>query len=130
MKSLFVTFAALAGITTAHAAETWICSVIDAGKPQVIKLNVENGAVSLSSWGTRIIQKYQVVPSPDPKLRLIEDTKDSLIAIDKPAHVHESGQRSDLSVVVYALNKTTGELSRTMVSTATAASEMRGNCTQ
>jgi hypothetical protein len=91
------------GAASAQVGQVWSCSVVDNGKPQVVKLTVGKAAVSVSDWRTRLMDEM----IPDNKhsytLRLIADTKDVLVG--NPNVTKEVGQRSDVTTEMFAINR-------------------------
>jgi len=124
----FMLAIALCAVGQAAAAETWSCSVIDDGKPQIVKFTTTGGSVTMSDWGSRVMKDFGV--DATSKLRLITDTKDALVAIAEPYVNREPATWQEVSIKVYVIDKYTRELTITKASTATKVVEMKGNCAQ
>ncbi len=116
------------GAGASAAEETWSCSVIDEGKPQVIKLKVGKGTVSMSDWRVRLLAKFGIDKTDNTPLRLISDTKEALVAVSDVRVNNEPGTMSDVSMDTVAINKRTGAMTITTASTYSKPEETKGNC--
>jgi hypothetical protein len=116
------------GAGASAAEETWSCSVIDEGKPQVIKLKVGKGTVSMSDWRVRLLAKFGIDKTDNTTLRLISDTKEALVAVSDVRVNNEPGTMSDVSMDTVAINKKTGAMTITTASTYSKPEEVKGNC--
>src|ERR1700760_693115 len=82
----------------AAADEVWSCSVIDDGKPQVIKFRAVKGKVLMSDWRSRLMDKFAVSKEAENTLQLIADDKDSLVAVSGVRTEREAGQLQETSI--------------------------------
>jgi hypothetical protein len=130
MRHLLLSIALLGGAAPALALtnETWSCSIIEEGKPQVVKFRVYKGKVMMSDWRSRIMNKYAINKDDEGSLRLIADDKDSLVAASDVRTEREAGHLQETSIDVYAIDKYTGQLTITTANTGHAAVEIKGNC--
>ncbi|MGY3356430.1 hypothetical protein ACVWZK_003093 [Bradyrhizobium sp. GM0.4] len=112
----------------AAAEETWACSIVDDGKPQVIKFKIGKSTVSMSDWRSRLMSKFLIDKTDSNTLRLILDNKDAVVAVSEPRVNRETGTLQEVSMDTYAIDKYTGHLTITTAATATKAAEIKGNC--
>jgi hypothetical protein len=105
----------------------WACSVIDDGKPQVLKFTVQGAELSVSDWTSRLGESVVKGSSFAQKMRILEDSKSGLVAVGEPFH-SDPGERSNVGARVIVIDKRTGELVNTLVTTSGESSELRGNC--
>lgn len=118
---------ALAG--SARADGAWSCSIIDDGKPQVLKIVSYKGKATVSDWRGRLVSRM-MGKTGDEAAKIIKDDKDALIVTSEVRMQRESGQTQNVSVDVFAIDKKQDVISVTTVSTATPVSEVKGNCVQ
>jgi hypothetical protein len=120
----------LIGSTPAAAATTWICSVIQDGKPQVMKYTVEKNLVAVSDPLSRLIDKFVTTPGePLISLKLVEDSAKGLVAVGDGIST-APGELSNYSTRMLIINKHTGAMSYLLLSTLSEPSETKGNCTK
>jgi hypothetical protein len=112
----------------ALADDIWSCSIVDEGKPQVIKFHVGKGKVMMSDWRSRLMEKFSVNKDDENTLRLITDTKDALVAVSDVRVNREPGTMQEVSIDTYAIDKYTGMLTITTAATSAHVSEIKGNC--
>jgi hypothetical protein len=120
---------ALAAPTTAKANDTWFCSISKEGKPEVIKYTVDKHVITVTDRRTRLLEKYF---GPEPfttSMKIIEDNERGLIAVAS-GQGSEPGERSNYSSRMLIINKHTGEVSDTELSTFSAPVETKGTCTK
>jgi hypothetical protein len=129
-----VAVATLAGFSTAEADSMWVCSIVDKGKPQVIQHKVGKEGVAVRDWIGRLAEEFggpdMNSPGPDiytPSLKVVEDNARGLIAFSAGT-ASEAGQPSNYSSRMLIINKWTGDLSDTMLSTLSAPVETKGTC--
>jgi hypothetical protein len=60
-------------------------------------------------------------------MRIVEDSKKGLFAIGEPVH-SDPGERSNFGARIVMINKYTGEMLSTLLSTAGERNELIGNC--
>jgi hypothetical protein len=114
----------------AMADDVWSCSIVDDGKPQVIKFRVvgKDKKVMMSDWRSRLMEKYSINKDDENTLRLIVDTKEALVAVSDVRVNREAGTPQEVSMDTYAIDKYTAMLTITTAATASRASEIKGNC--
>lgn len=117
------------GACAAAAQDSWSCSVVDVGKPQVIKLTVGKSTVSMSDRRSRLLAKLEVNKTDATTLTLIADSKDALVAVSDVRFTDEPGTTSDVSIDTVVIDKRTGALTITTASTSTKPVELKGRCT-
>jgi hypothetical protein len=127
-KTLFLVAMAIAWAAPALADETWSCSIIEEGKPQVVKFRFSKGKISMSNWQSRLMNKFSVNNDDENALRLITDTKDALVAVSDVRVNREPGTMQEVSMDTYAIDKYTGMLTITTAATSAHVSEIKGNC--
>lgn len=125
---LVLAVAILAGLTTAKADITWVCSILEDGKPQVIKYAVGKNGVTVTDWRDRLGEKYVGPGVGGIRLKVVEDNAQGMVAVGAGSGT-EPGQRSNYSSRMLIINKHTGELSDSELSTLTAPVETKGLCT-
>jgi hypothetical protein len=114
----------------ALADEVWSCSIVDDGKPQVIKFRAvaKEKKVMMSDWRTRLMGRYSVNKDGEDALRLIADTNESMVAVSDVRTNREAGTLQETSMDTYAIDKYTGQLTITTANTGHPAGEIKGNC--
>lgn len=119
---------ACAASRTTAAEETWACSIIEDGKPQVIKFTSAKSSVRMSDWRSRLLGMFGTNMDDMNTLQLVADNKDALVAVSTPRVNREMGTTVEVSIDIYAIDKYTGQLTITTASTATNAGEIKGKC--
>jgi hypothetical protein len=114
---------------TAADAETWSCSVVDEGKPQVVKVTTNGGTATLNSYRQRLLKTY-MNEAGDVGANLIRDDRDSLVVVTDGKLTSDPGLIRDVQVDVVAIEKRSGKIAYTTVSTAYLPAELKGTCTQ
>jgi CBS domain-containing protein len=112
----------------AMADEVWSCSVIEDGKPQVIKFTVGKDSVSMSDWRTRLGTLVGIGSEGDIKLRLIANSKEAIVAVSEVRVNREPATLQETSIDVYAIDKKVSHLTITTANTAHKPDEIKGNC--
>ncbi len=113
----------------AKASTVWICSVIREGKPQTIKYTMSNGKIVPDDWVDRLYRRYSA-PTPSAandgtsEYKVIEDTDHGLVGVGRGAG------GADYYARILIINKTTGDMTDTVVSTLHPPAESKGACTQ
>jgi hypothetical protein len=125
---MFLAAIAVVLASPALADETWSCSVIDDGKPQVIKFTVGKDYISMSDWRTRLGTLVGIGSEGDSKLRRISNDKEAMVAVSDVRVNREKATLQETSIDVYAIDKYTGNLTITTVNTGHHATEIKGNC--
>ena len=130
MRQVFLSIAMLACAAgqAAAAEKTWACSIIEEGKPQVIKFKIGKSTVSMTDWRSRLMNSFGIDKSGDNTLRLIMDNKDALVAVSEPRVNREPATLQEVSMDTYAIDKYTGNLTITTANTGHNAVEIKGNC--
>ena len=127
---LLLTTAILAfAARSAAADDVWSCPVIQEGKPQVLKIKVGKTNALVSNWITRLSDEFGGDMNHDVALQAISNTKDALVLVSQVRIENEAGHLSEVSLETIAINKRTGELTITTVSTLNKPEEIKGNCT-
>jgi hypothetical protein len=131
MRNLLVLSAAvlLLAVPPAAADDVWSCSIIQEGKPQVLKIRVGKTTASMSTWITRLVDEFGSEKNNDFTLQPITNTRDAVVLLSPIRVEKEAAHRSEVSVDTIAINKRTGELSITTVSTLKKPDEIKGQCT-
>jgi hypothetical protein len=127
-KTMFLAVIAIAWAAPALADETWSCSIIEEGKPQVIKFTVGKDHVSMSDWRTRLGTLVGIGSEGDIKLRLISNDKEALVAVSDVRVNREKATLQETSIDVYAIDKKVDQLTITTANTAHRPDEIKGNC--
>jgi hypothetical protein len=129
-EAMFIRFLVFATVCLvsgrALADDVWSCSVIDEGKPQVIKFIVNKDTVAISDWRSRLMEKFDI--GKGDALRLITNTKDAMVAVSDVRVNREAGTLQEVSMDTYAIDKKTAMLTITTANTGHAATEVKGNC--
>jgi hypothetical protein len=113
----------------AAADDVWSCSVVQEGKPQVLKIRVGKITASSSNWITRLANEFGGDMNHDLALLPISNTKDALVLVSQVRIEKEAGHLSEVSLDTIAINRRTGELTITTVSTLNKPEEIKGKCT-
>jgi hypothetical protein len=126
--ALTVAFVALMGLTATAGTMTWVCSVIEDGKPQVIKYTVDKNNVLVSDPITRLANEYGTPGQAYIKLKVVEDNAKGLIAVGDGIPM-DPGEASNYSARVLMINKHTGAMSYLWLSTLNEPVATKGTCT-
>ncbi|WP_315756465.1 MULTISPECIES: hypothetical protein [unclassified Bradyrhizobium] len=117
------------GATPCHAGAIWYCSILDDGKPKVVKYTINQSQVVVEDGTTQ--------GQSQKRLTLIEDNANGLIAVALGVSTEPSneliekylnGGKPDYRTRVLILNKKTGEMSDVQVSTRDKPVETTGSC--
>jgi len=128
-----VSLIAMLGSVTASSAAGWSCSVIEDGKPQVIKIKIIGNVIAVSDWMSRTADSLfkstfkSTERSFDDKMQIIANSKFGMIAISEPFH-SDPGERVNFGARIIVIEKHTQEMILTVVSTAGERIEYKGNC--
>lgn len=107
----------------------WVCSIIQWGRPQIVKYMIKDDVVWISTSGSRLITRYLGEGSGySASLKITEETEDGLVAVGGGVPAAK-GEPSDYSARVLIINKRTGASSDAEISTRSAPIEVKGNCT-
>jgi hypothetical protein len=110
---------------------TWACSIIEDGKPQVLKYTIQDNNVVVSDWQSRIIdwadEKFRIKKHEGIRLKVVEDNTKGLIAVGDGIPT-DPGEPSDYSTRMLIINKHTGAMSYLWLSTRSGPSETKGTC--
>jgi hypothetical protein len=113
--------------TSGAAASGWSCSVIDDGKPQVQRFTVQGSKLSVSDWMSRLGESLFKGSNYAQEMHVLEDSKNGLLAVGEAFH-SDPGERSNFGARVVTIDKRTGELTNTLVTTSGERNELKGNC--
>lgn len=113
----------------AAEAESWSCAVVDAGKPQAVKVTTNGGKATLNSYRQRLLKAY-MNETGDIRANLIRDDKDTLVVVTDGKLTSDPDLIRDVQVDVVAIDKRSGKMSYTTVSTTYLPAELKGVCTQ
>lgn len=121
------------GLAPATAATvTWACSIIEDGKPQIVKYTIHDSNVIVSDWQSRIIdwasEKFKMGKFEGVRLKVIEDNPKGLVAVGDGIPT-SPGEPSDYSTRMLIINKHTGAMSYLWLSTLSEPSWTKGTCT-
>jgi hypothetical protein len=104
---------------TAKANDTWFCAITTEGKSQIIKYTVGKNVVTVTEGRARLFEKYfgpEFIPN---SMKVLEDNAKGLIAV-AAGQGTEPGEWSNYSSRMLIINKQTGALSDTELSTNTS----------
>ena len=95
----------------------------------MLKIKVGKINALVSNWITRLADEFGGDMNHDVALQPISNTKDALVLVSQVRIENEAGHLSEVSLETIAINKRTGELTITTVSTLNKPEEIKGNCT-